>query len=70
MQLTHNSLQQYIGKYVSIKTDYWNFINERVISVKDSYIVTEYYHHIKTREDGILRENWIDISRIESIEEA
>jgi|LauGreDrversion4_2_1035121.scaffolds.fasta_scaffold611326_1 hypothetical protein len=70
MKLTHSQAQQYVGKYVNIKTDYWNFIDERVIKVSEHDVVTEYYHHIKTRDDGILRENWIDISRIESIEEA
>jgi hypothetical protein len=68
MNYTDNSAQQYLGKCVNIKTNYCNFYGERVIGIEGSNIVTEYHHWLKTPEDGLLREHWIEISKIESIQ--
>lgn len=69
MELTHDSLLQYVGKWVNIKTNLCVYLNEQIVRIKGDSLITEYYHHIKTREDGLMRDHWIDISRIESIEE-
>ena len=69
MELTHDSLLQYVGKWVNIKTNLCVYLNEQIVCIKGDSLITEYYHHIKTREDGLMRDHWIDISRIESIEE-
>jgi len=68
MKYTNDSAKQYLGKCVNIKTSYFNFYGERVIGINGNQIVTEYHHWLKTPEDGLLREHWIDISRIESIQ--
>ena len=68
MKYTNTSLQQYKSKWVNIKTSYSYHYNERVINVYDDQIVTEYHHWLKTPEDGLLREHWITISSIESIQ--
>ena len=67
---TDSSIRQYIGKSVNIKTDYANFYNERAIGIEGNSLVTEYHHSLKTPEDGLLREHWIKISSIESIQTA
>lgn len=68
MKNTNDSMQQYVGKSVNIKTNHCSYHNERVISVNGDNLVTEYYHWLKTPEDGLLREHWITISSIESIQ--
>ncbi len=68
MKYTNDSARQYLGKYVNIKTNYYNFHGERVIGINGNNIVTEYRHWLKTPEDGLLREHWINISSIESIQ--
>jgi len=68
MKHTNDSVQQYMGKSVNIKTNYYSFHNERAVRVHGDSLVTEYYHWLKTPEDGLLREHWITISSIESIQ--
>lgn len=68
MKPTHNSLQQYMGKWVNIKTDYAVYPNEQIVRIEGDSLITEYHHWLKTPEDGLLRDHWIDISRIELIE--
>jgi len=68
VKYTNNSLQQYKSKWVNIKTSDSYHYNERVINIHDDQIVTEYHHWLKTPEDGLLREHWITISSIESIQ--
>ena len=59
-----------MGKWVNIKTDYAVYPNEQIVRIKEDTVITEYHHWLKTPEDGLLRDHWIDISSIESIEEA
>ena len=61
------SLKKYIGKSVDIKTDGAFYYDERVVRIKGDSLITEYYHHIKTREDGLMRDHWINISTIKEI---
>ena len=68
MKHTNDSIQKYIGKSVNIKTDSCDYNNERVVRVDGDSVVTEYHHWLKSPEDGLLREHWITISGIESIQ--
>jgi hypothetical protein len=65
--VTADSIQQFIGKYVNVNTNYAYFQNEKVIGIEGDSLVTEYHHWLKTPEDGLLREHWITISNIDSI---
>jgi hypothetical protein len=67
-KFTPESLKKYIGKSVDIKQfGAYVYINERAVRIDGNSLITEYYHHIKTREDGLLRDHWIDIKTIEDI---
>ena len=59
-----------MGKWVNIKTDYAVYPNEQIVRMEEDTVITEYHHWLKTPEDGLLRDHWIKISSIESIEEA
>ena len=65
---TTDSIKQYIGKSVEIKTDYCHLYGETAVRIEGDSLVTEYHHWLKTPEDGLLREHWVEISRIESIQ--
>jgi hypothetical protein len=67
-EFTKESLQKYLGKYVSVEATYWYWGRVRVIAVEDTDLVIEYFHHIKTPEDGLMRDHWIAFSAIKSIE--
>jgi hypothetical protein len=67
-EFTKESLQKYLGKHVNIHTAaYGTYANERIITIDDNKVITEYHHFLKTPEDGLLREHWIDISAIDSV---
>jgi hypothetical protein len=68
MKYTNDLLQEYIGKWVDIRTDYCHYSNHKVVSIEGNSLVAEYYHWLKTPEDGLLRDHWIKISSIESIQ--
>jgi hypothetical protein len=68
-KFTPESLKKYIGKDVNIHTAaYGTYANERIIAIDDNTVITEYHHFLKTPEDGLLREHWIDISAIDDIQ--
>ena len=68
-QYSPELLKKYVGKFVDIKQGgRYTYFNEFIIRIEGNSLVSQYYHPIKTPEDGLLRDHWIDISTIEDIE--